>query len=71
MPPASTAPDKVLGVTDAPESSLPHSPVAWVALTIDCPDAEVQERLRHFYAQALKGAHVADRPLDQRGERVD
>lgn len=35
------------------------SPVVWVALTIDCPDAEVQERLRHFYAQALDGEIVA------------
>jgi catechol 2,3-dioxygenase-like lactoylglutathione lyase family enzyme len=32
--------------------------VAWVALTIDCPDARVQERLRHFYAQALGGEIV-------------
>jgi catechol 2,3-dioxygenase-like lactoylglutathione lyase family enzyme len=30
-----------------------------VALTIDCPDAEVQERLRHFYAQALGGEVVS------------
>ena len=36
-----------------------HSPVAWVALTIDCPDAEVQERLRHFYCQALGGEIVS------------
>ncbi len=35
------------------------SPVAWVALTIDCPDAKVQERLRHFYAQALGGEVVS------------
>ena len=35
------------------------SPVAWVALTIDCPDAGVQERLRHFYAAALGGEIVS------------
>jgi catechol 2,3-dioxygenase-like lactoylglutathione lyase family enzyme len=28
-------------------------------LTIDCPDAEVQERLRHFYAEALGGEVVS------------
>ena len=35
------------------------SPVAWVALTIECPDVEAQERLRHFYAQALGGQVVS------------
>ncbi len=35
------------------------SPIAWVALTIDCPDAQVQERLRQFYAQALGGEVVS------------
>lgn len=55
----SAAPDKVVRVVDAPESSLPASPVAWVALTIDCPDAQVQERLRQFYAQALGGEVVS------------
>lgn len=35
------------------------SPVAWVALTIDCPDLEVEERLRHFYAVALGGEVVS------------
>lgn len=35
------------------------SPVAWVALKIDCADAEVQERLRHFYTQALGGEVVS------------
>ena len=35
------------------------SPVVWIALTIDCPDAEVQERLRHFYAEALGGELVS------------
>lgn len=34
------------------------SPIAWVALTIDCPDAEVEERLRRFYAEALGGEVV-------------
>lgn len=38
---------------------LTPSPVAWVALTIDCPDAEVRERLCHFYAQALGGEVVS------------
>jgi len=37
----------------------PASPVAWVALTIDCPDAEVQERMCHFYASALGGEIVS------------
>ncbi len=45
-------------VADSPTSSA-ASPIAWVALTIDCPDAEVQERLRHFYAQALGGEVVS------------
>ena len=40
-------------------NDITSSPVAWVALTIDCPDAEVQERLRHFYAQALGGEIVS------------
>jgi catechol 2,3-dioxygenase-like lactoylglutathione lyase family enzyme len=35
------------------------SPIAWVALTIDCPTAEVQERLVRFYAEALGGEVVA------------
>jgi hypothetical protein len=35
------------------------SPVAWVALTIDCPNAEVQERLCEFYSQALGGEVVS------------
>ena len=38
---------------------ITDSPIAWVALTIDCPDAEVQERLQHFYAQALGGNIVS------------
>ncbi|MCW2725202.1 MAG: hypothetical protein JWN35_2123 [Frankiales bacterium] len=46
-------------MTDALDSSPPAPCVAWVALTIDCPDAEVQERLRHFYAQALNGEVVS------------
>lgn len=33
--------------------------IAWVALTIDCPNPAVQEQLRHFYAQALDGELVA------------
>ncbi len=37
----------------------PASPVAWVALTIDCPSAEVQERLCQFYASALGGEIVS------------
>jgi hypothetical protein len=45
-------------VADSPTSSI-ASPITWVALTIDCPDAEVQERLRHFYAQALGGEVVS------------
>lgn len=44
--------------TDTPSSTL-TSPVAWVALTIDCPNAEVQERLCQFYAQALGGEVVS------------
>ena len=40
-------------------TEITTSPVAWVALTIDCPDAEVQERLRHFYAAALGGEVVS------------
>ncbi|MCW2665291.1 MAG: glyoxalase/bleomycin resistance protein/dioxygenase [Frankiales bacterium] len=35
------------------------SPVVWVALTIDCADVEVQQRLRHFSAQALGGEIVS------------
>jgi catechol 2,3-dioxygenase-like lactoylglutathione lyase family enzyme len=35
------------------------SPVAWVALTIDCPNAEVQERLCQFYSSALGGEVVS------------
>ena len=35
------------------------SPVTWVALTIDCPDAEVAERLRRFYSGALGGEVVS------------
>lgn len=35
------------------------SPVSWVALTIECPDAEAQERLCHFYAHALGGKVVS------------
>ena len=34
--------------------------MAWVALTIDCPDTTVQEKLRSFYAQALGGEVVED-----------
>ena len=45
-------------VADSPISSF-ASPIAWVALTIDCPDAEVEERLRQFYAQALGGEVVS------------
>jgi catechol 2,3-dioxygenase-like lactoylglutathione lyase family enzyme len=44
--------------TDIP-TSPPPSPVAWVALTIDCPNAEVQERLCQFYSQALGGEVVS------------
>jgi hypothetical protein len=44
--------------TDIPTSPIP-SPIAWVALTIDCPHAEVQERLCHFYSQALGGEVVS------------
>jgi len=44
--------------TDLPTSPT-ASPVAWVALTIDCPTAEVQERLRRFYAKALGGEVVS------------
>lgn len=35
------------------------SPDSCVALAIDCPDAEVHERLRGFYAQALGGEVVS------------
>ncbi|MDT7544155.1 MAG: hypothetical protein QOE17_390 [Gaiellales bacterium] len=34
------------------------SPVEWIALTIDCADAESQQRLRKFYADALGGEIV-------------
>ncbi len=44
--------------TDIP-TPPPASPVAWVALTIDCPNAEVQERLCQFYSQALGGEIVS------------
>jgi catechol 2,3-dioxygenase-like lactoylglutathione lyase family enzyme len=44
--------------TDIP-TSPPASPVAWVALTIDCPNPEVQERLCQFYSQALGGEVVS------------
>jgi hypothetical protein len=45
-------------ITEVP--NLPAaSPVAWVALAIDCPDAEVQSRLVHFYSQALGGEVVS------------
>lgn len=42
------------------------SPVAWVALTIDCPDPATQERLRDFYAQAL-GGEVVEGAVRARG----
>ena len=45
-------------VADTPSASA-ASPVAWVALTIDCPDEVVRERLRHFYAEALGGEIVS------------
>lgn len=38
---------------------LTPSPVAWVALTIDCPNADVEELLRRFYSQALGGEVVS------------
>ena len=41
------------------KASRPASPVAWIALTIDCPNAEVQERLCQFYASALGGEVVS------------
>jgi hypothetical protein len=40
-------------------TDITTSPIAWVALTIDCPDSVVQERLRHFYALALGGEVVS------------
>lgn len=43
---------------DIPTSPT-SSPVAWVALTIDCPDAEVRERMCHFYSEALGGEIVS------------
>jgi len=36
-----------------------ESPIAWVALAIECPDVDVQEQLRRFYAQALGGEVVS------------
>ena len=42
------------------------SPVAWVALTIDCQDVATQERLRDFYAQAL-GGEVVEGAVRARG----
>lgn len=45
-----------------PEASL----VAWVALTIDCQDADAQERLRDFYAGAL-GGEVVEGAVRARG----
>lgn len=36
-----------------------ESPIAWVALTVDCPNASTQERMRDFYARALGGEIVA------------
>jgi catechol 2,3-dioxygenase-like lactoylglutathione lyase family enzyme len=45
--------------TDNPTTLPPASPVAWVALTIDCPDTDVQERLCQFYSQALGGEVVS------------
>lgn len=47
------------GVATDYRSVHPASPVAWVALTIDCPNAEVQERLCQFYAAALGGEVVS------------
>jgi catechol 2,3-dioxygenase-like lactoylglutathione lyase family enzyme len=44
--------------TENPTARTP-SPIAWVALTIDCPDAEVQERMCQFYSQALGGEVVS------------
>ena len=44
----------------ASRSGSDQSVVAWVALTIDCPDTTVQEKLRSFYAQALGGEVVED-----------
>ena len=35
------------------------SPVAWIALTIDCPNAQVQGRLCQFYSSALGGEVVS------------
>jgi hypothetical protein len=40
--------------------------VEWIALTIDCADAESQERLRKFYATAL-GGEVVDGSVRARG----
>lgn len=44
----------------------PASPIAWVALTIDCPNEEVQERLCHFYSTAL-GGEIASGAVRARG----
>jgi catechol 2,3-dioxygenase-like lactoylglutathione lyase family enzyme len=46
-------------VTTEASNSPASSPVAWVALTIDCPDEEVQARLLDFYSQALGGETVS------------
>ncbi len=40
-------------------TSPPESPIAWVALTIDCPNDEVHERLCQFYSRALGGEVVS------------
>lgn len=46
-------------MADDSTSQQAMSPVAWVALTIDCPSAEVQDRLCEFYASALGGEIVS------------
>lgn len=42
------------------------SPVEFIALTLDCADAESQERLRTFYADAL-GGEVVEGSVRTRG----
>ena len=43
-----------------------NSPVEFIALTLDCADAESQERLRTFYADAL-GGDVVEGSVRARG----
>jgi hypothetical protein len=43
-----------------------ESPVEWIALTLDCADAQSQERLRTFYAEAL-GGEVVEGSVRTRG----